>query len=221
MIMLITLMIMHAFGSFAHADFPVKGYPPEYDVIVAGAVTDAMLNQPDSRMIRFCPAWPKMDRAGRLRMYQDLVYGIAYAESGLDRSSMYMEPVEHFTKPDSVTGKPVISEGLTQLSYMDGTRYASCRFDYLRDRDGFIRDFGLRVPGSASWKSQNVGRSILRPDVHLVCAVGIISSLLTSQKRLKNEFADTLGAYWSVMRRARPGFKKVWGKMRERKSPCL
>lgn len=193
--------------------YPAVGWIPAYDVLIKSLVTDTMIAQPQSKMGRFCDAWVDLNRDERKQFYADLLYAIAYPESGYANASMY---IESQLGKDAVTGLPVVSEGLLQLSYQDVSQYPKCQFDAKKDLADLRDDLVGHTAGG--FLSHHPGRDTLIPFKNLACGVAIIDKMLTTYPQV--EFADMMGKYWSTARRSSSAYKKVWQKLRERKSPC-
>ena len=187
---------------------PIKGWPKEYDEFIVAEVGKypALLNVTGKRMGSFAPMWDQMDEMQKREWYSHLLYGIAKFESSYDRTSLYFE--DKFTEKDNVTKLPVVSEGLTQLSYQDKQWYPFCKFDYAKDKKAFEDDWKSRPTGKLSWKSKHPERTILDPYVNLGCAVGIMDAALRSAKKKNMSFADAMG-YWSTMKKHREEIKAI------------
>jgi hypothetical protein len=193
--------------------YPAVGWLPAYDLLIKSLVTDNMIAQPQSKMGKFCDAWIDLNRDERKQFYADLLYAIAYPESNYANLSMY---IENSLGKDAVTGLPVVSEGLLQLSYQDVRGYPKCQFDAKKDLAALHDDLSGHDRGG--FLSHHPERDTLNPYKNLSCGVAIVDKLLTSYPQV--EFADMLGKYWSTARRASPAYQKVWQKLRERRSPC-
>lgn len=172
------------------------------DLMVYNAVTPAMIAMPYSRMKKFMPAWDKMTRDQRRQFYVDLLFAIAGPESSHNKMTMFQEPKSMGL--DKVTGLPVVSEGLLQLSYQDADRYPGIKFNYRADAALFKADMANKPAGKSSWKAVT-NRTILNPHLNAEAGAIIIAKLVESDKYMKEEFADLLGNYWSCMRRYKDG----------------
>lgn len=191
--------------------YPRKGWIHEYDNYIKELVTERMLNQPNSRMIKFCDVWPKLTIEQKKQMYADLLYSIAYPESNYDNQSIYLEST---MSSDELTGLPTMSEGLEQLSYQDANSYGKgCAFDWKKDYKKLKDDIEKGRKFSIYPE-----RDTLNPFKNLLCSMTIIDLHL---KISNDEFADSLSQYWYTMNRSHEEeYAQVWEKMRERKSPC-
>lgn len=225
-----SLSSVEAAAAIAARPRPIKGWDPAYDLHVREAVAraPALLELAPARMSGLCPAWAKLNRAERQAFYADLLHAIAWPESRHDRRAMYQETgiVDRATGRqviDAVTGRPIVSEGLLQLSYADALVYRpaeglACAFDWERDREPFLAD--LAAGGTRrSFASSHPDRSILDPYVQLTCAVHILDVLV--RKRPDRDFRTAAGAYWSTMRPTKPAHADVLRGLRKRASPCF
>jgi hypothetical protein len=194
--------------------YPSVGWVGAYDDLIYSLVTENMIAQPPARMNRFCDAWIDLDRNERKQFYADLLYAIAYPESGYANLSMYVEDMGK----DSKTGLPVVSEGLLSLSYQDVGGYPKCQFDWKKDLAALKDDVAGHKVGDG-FTSHHPDRDTLNPYKNLACGAHIIDVMLKNYPSM--EFADMMGKYWAVMKRANStSYQKVWKKLRERKSPC-
>lgn len=162
-------------------------------------VGPTLLSLPYERMKRFAPDWHLYNDRKRQEFFADLLFAIARKESNHKAKTMFQEPDS--MGRDKVTGYPTISEGLFQLSYHDDARYGGLGFKWRDDADGFVSDMKLKTIKS-SWMGQT-DRTINDPLINAKAAMTIITHLLV--RNPKDEFADCLGRYWSVMRRFKKG----------------
>ncbi len=105
---------------------PIQGWAPDYDVHIRAEAAQAptLLTFPADRMADFCPRWAAMAPDARPQFYADLLYAISGPESGWDRRVMFNETgiIDRSTRRqliDPVTRRPILSEGLLQLSYAE------------------------------------------------------------------------------------------------------
>lgn len=181
---------------------PINGWPTDYDRFIKAEVGKypGLLSVSKERMGSFEPNWGTMSEDQKKTFYANLVFGMAKEESGHSRISLYFE--NKFKNKDKVTGLPVVSEGLMQLSYQDKQWYKFCQFDYAKDKAMHEADWKARPAGKLDWKSGHPDKTILDPYVNLGCAIGIMDSQLKNPKLKDRSFADSL-TYWSVMSRKR------------------
>lgn len=130
----------------------------------------------------FCPKYKTLSKTQRMNFWAQMVASISYKESGWQPVTRSKEPVGDFPKGDSVTGQPVYSEGLLQLSYQDVISYRSlnCGFDWSKDKHLDPKD------------SQ---KTIFAPYRNLRCGLLILNNQVK-----RNNKISTKGAYWSVIR---------------------
>lgn len=180
----------------------VKGdWNPDLDNVIMNMVTPELLALPYSRMKKFMPGWDTMNQTQRKRFFADLLFAMAEPESNYNAKVMYWEKD---LGTDAVTGLPVVSEGLLQMSYQDKKFYPGIAFDYAKDAELFKADWAARR-GRNSWKSIYPGRTTLNPEINVRAAMIVFIKLLTNPKLANIEFADTIGRYWSCMRRYKSG----------------
>lgn len=127
----------------------------------------------------FCPSYRSLSRDRKINFWGQLIAGMSYYESGWNPLSRMQEST--FSAPDDVTGKPVYSEGLLQLSYGDIEWAPYCEFDWSHDKN-------------LSPKDPN--KTILNPEINLNCGIRI----LADQIARKHEIALKSGVYWAVLK---------------------
>lgn len=127
----------------------------------------------------FCPTYDRLSREQKTNFWAQLIAGMSYYESGWSPVSRMQETS---LGTDSVTGKPVYSEGLLQLSYQDIRGYSFCEFDWNKDKN---------------LSSKDPQKSILDPFKNLRCGIKILSSQLARKK----EIVVGNGVYWAVIRK--------------------
>lgn len=209
---------------------PVDGWITEYDAHIQREVAKAsgLLALSAARMRRFCPKWAIMGVEARARFYADLLFAIAGAESRWKRTAMYKEtgiidPRTGRQAIDSITGYPIISEGLLQLSYTDMRNYPAvgrlaCTFEWNKDKAAFVDD--LAASGNKkSFHSQHPERSILNPYVQLTCGVHVLNTLVS--RHPGKDFVFVAGRYWSTMRAGNSHFIEIVQSLKARESACF
>lgn len=209
---------------------PIQGWAPAYDAhIRAEAVrAPALLALSADRMSDFCPRWEAMPADARLQFYADLLYAISGPESGWDRRVMFNETgiLDRATRRqliDPVTRRPILSEGLLQLSYADMRSYPQaeglgCRFDWEADRRAFLLDLQASA-GARTFHSRHPTRSLLNPYAQLTCGVHVLNTLA---RRFPQEgFRAAAGRYWSTMRPKKKSHARVLSTLQARESTCF
>lgn len=176
----------------------VKGdWNANLDAVIMNMVTPELINLPYVRMQKFIPGWSVMNAAERRRFFADLLFAMCRYESNYDAKCMYYEKD---LGRDAITGLPVVSEGLLQMSYQDAKWYPIPFFTYATDADLFKSDWANRGT-RAAWLSKHPTRTTLLPENGVKAAMIVMIKLLTNPKFQAVEFADTIGKYWSCMRR--------------------
>ncbi|WP_413288111.1 hypothetical protein [Bdellovibrio sp. HCB337] len=126
----------------------------------------------------FCPRYFQLTTDERINFWGVLISGIVKYESNFDPTNRMHETT---MGTDPVTGRPVYSEGLMQLSYQDIRPYPFCEFDWDTDR---------------KLKPNDPNKTILDPYKNLSCGVKI----LAQQIKNRNRITLTKGVYWSVIK---------------------
>lgn len=150
-------------------------------------------------MDMFCSQYKNLDVDTRQLVWGELFAALAYYESGWNPKSQYTETT---LGTDQVTGKPLVSEGLLQLSYTD-TRWATwCDFDWQHDS-----------------KEQTYALTILNPKNNLECGIGIMASQIRKNKNITMEKK----VYWSTLKLdgQRTKIKEIGKMVQGRVKPCL
>lgn len=126
----------------------------------------------------FCPRYRHLAANERTNFWALLVSAMVKYESNFDPTNRMHETT---MGTDPVTGKPVYSEGLLQLSYQDTRYYRFCAFDWNRDKHLSPRD---------------PRKTILDPYRNLHCGVKILNQQIRNKKRI----TLSRGVYWSVLK---------------------
>jgi uncharacterized protein YdbL (DUF1318 family) len=129
---------------------------------------------------RIRPDYKSLSKPQKINVWGELISAIALPESGWKPTSWMNE---NFTNLDSVTGLPVKSEGLLQLSYQDKKSYPKlpCRFDWNADKT-------LAV--------DNPQKTIFNPEINLEFGINI----LADQIRKQGKVILTSNVYWAVIK---------------------
>jgi hypothetical protein len=162
-----------------------KVWDPAWDAIVEKAVPPAMLSSTVRHDVaRFCPRFSSMSETDKRAFWAYFFQALAGAEAGLNPSARTRHTEPEVAKIDKVTGAPVRSEGLLQLSYQDGKLYG-CDFYWQADQ---------KLPPNSP------ARTILQPKNNLECGMKILSNQLVEKHRP----LLTRTSYWSPLQ---PGGK--------------
>jgi len=193
---------------------PLQGWVPEYDEFIKYEVRDevSLMHFP-GRLMDLCPHWGRLNEQHRTQFYADLLYSIAGPESTWTRTAMHREPR---LGVDAITGMPLVSEGLLQMSYQDAKWY-HCNFDYEKDEKAYLDDWNARTE-NRSWVSNHPERSTLNAYNNLQCGLLVMSRL--ASRKLGESFTKLMGRYWAVMRSERPGYQRVVETMQDRAKYC-
>ncbi|MCY1019110.1 hypothetical protein [Pyxidicoccus sp. MSG2] len=209
---------------------PVRGWVPAYDAHIRAeaAKVPALRTLPAEKMADFCPRWAELAPDARLQFYADLLFAISGPESGWDRRVMFNETgiIDRATRRqamDPVTRRPILSEGLLQLSYADMDGYPpaeglGCRFDWEADRAAFALDLAAGA-GARTFHSGHPERSLLNPYAQLTCGVHVLHTLV--RRFPQDDFRAAAGRYWSTMRPKKKSHVQVVAALQARESACF
>lgn len=167
----------------------------EWTVFVHGLMKNELLPVFDRAgdIEKFCPKYKQLSDDKRALVASEIVSAVAKFESGWRPTTRMKEPSSGFPKPDPVTGLPVYSEGLLQLSYQDSRNYA---------KRGTYCD-GIRWDKDKSLSPTDPKKTILQPLINLNCGVNILAHLVKRDGVIAqgSGSASKGGAdYWSVLR---------------------
>lgn len=129
-------------------------------------------------MDRFCPRYEQLDKENRIIAWAFLITQVVKHESSWNPLSRMKEDE---LGTDSITGQPVYSEGLMQLSYQDTKWAPFCEFDWDADKA-----LGVTSPK----------KTILDPYKNLTCGVGILARQVQNRRLI----ALKERVYWAVLR---------------------
>lgn len=131
-----------------------------------------------SDITAFCPTYHSLQNAERANVWAQLFVAVTKYESAYSPVSRMHETT---MGTDPVTGQPVYSEGLLQLSYQDVQWAKWCEFSWAADKN--------LSPTSPL-------KTILDPYKNLNCGVGIMA------QQIKNKGSIILdsGVYWAVLK---------------------
>lgn len=124
----------------------------------------------------FCPKYLTMTRNQKINFWVYLASGIVKYESDFSPTSRYQETT---LGTDAVTGLPVWSEGLMQLSYQDQDSYSFCN------------EFNWSVDKKLSPKDPS--KTILDPYKNLRCGIRILNT------QVANHDMIAYRGYWSTL----------------------
>lgn len=167
----------------------------EWTTFVHGIMLHELLPAFDqaSDIALFCPKYAQLNDGKRAFVAAEIVSAIAKFESNWRPTTRMKEPSSGFPKPDPVTGQPVYSEGLLQLSYQDSKNYS---------RRGSYCD-GIDWSKDKNLGASDPKKTILQPLINLNCGVHILGYLVKRDGVIaKGAGSSSKGgaAYWSVLR---------------------
>lgn len=126
----------------------------------------------------FCPNYDKLDNNQRANVWAQIIAAMTKFESNYNPVSRMHETT---MGTDPITGDPVYSEGLLQLSYQDTRGWKHCDFDWDADKN---------------LSATNPKKTILDPYRNLYCGVGIMAKMVAKN----GSIIIGPGAYWSVIK---------------------
>lgn len=129
-------------------------------------------------MNRFCKKYSFLSDAQKINVAGQLVAGIVKFESGFNPLSRMQETT---MGTDPITGLPVWSEGLMQLSYQDVMGWPFCDFKWDQDK---------------KLNPKDPKKTILDPYKNLHCGMRI----LAQQVKRKGFIVLSSGVYWAVIK---------------------
>lgn len=136
-----------------------------------------MINAADD-ITRFCPAFNSLNENQKVNTWGMIFSAITKYESGFNPLSRYQESTMGM---DPITGQPVYSEGLLQLSYQDIQGWPFCQFDWNKDKHLSPTD---------------PKKTILDPYKNLDCGARIMAQQVARYK----EIILDRGVYWAVIK---------------------
>jgi hypothetical protein len=126
----------------------------------------------------FCPQYDSLSRNQKINAAGMLISAMVRYESNYEPTARYNETS---MGTDPVTGQPVYSEGLLQLSYQDTQWAPYCDFHWEADKNLSPTD---------------PAKTILDPIRNLDCGIRI----LAKQVKSKSKIIIGSGAYWAVIK---------------------
>ena len=138
--------------------------------------------------VLFCPKYKTLTKEQKITLWTEMFSAIAFFESSWDPINRMEESQTSFPDPDPVTGNPVTSEGLLQMSYQDTVNYAHwlgkgwCGFDWQKDR--------LRGANDPL-------KTILDAKINLSCGIKVMAN----QIERRGSVILSSGVYWAVLKR--------------------
>lgn len=126
----------------------------------------------------FCPRYSSLSKEQRINVWGQFFAGVSYFESGWSPTSRMQETTQG---TDKITGQPVYSEGLLQLSYQDVQWASYCEFEWPKDKN---------------LASSSPQKTILDPFKNLSCGIKILARQIDKYKYI----VMAKNVYWAVLR---------------------
>jgi hypothetical protein len=163
-------------------------WDPEWDVIVETALPPEMLSSKVEHAVKpFCPRFKSMGEVDKRAYWAYFFQALAGAEAGLVPTADVRHTEPEVAVKDTVSKRPVRSEGLLQLTYMDADRYG-CDFDWDKDKE---------LP------EKDPAKTILQPKNNLLCGVKILQyQLIEKRKPLVSS-----ASYWETLKPGTIGYR--------------
>jgi hypothetical protein len=163
-------------------------WDPSWDLMVETVLPQDLLTTMPARDVKdFCPRFNSMSEGDKRSFWAYFFQALAGAEAGLEPTKDVRHSEPEVAVKDTVTGRPVRSQGLLQLTYMDAERYG-CDFDWDQDKQ---------------LDEHDPDKTILQPKNNLACGVKILENQLIAQH--KPLLAKS--SYWSTLRPGWPGYR--------------
>ena len=176
-------------------------WDPAWDVIVEKALPPELLSSRVERPVRpFCPRFKGMSEVDKRAYWAYFFQALAGAEAGLVPTADVRHTEPEVAVKDTVSKRPVRSEGLLQLTYMDADRYG-CDFDWDKDKE---------LP------EKDPAKTILQPKNNLTCGVKILAHQLIEKRKPLVSSAS----YWETLKPGTPGYKVFVKQMTNVPEPC-
>lgn len=150
----------------------------------------------------YCPLYFQFSSHERAWFWTSLIAAMAYYESAWTPTARMHETT---MGTDPVTGQPVYSEGLLQLSYQDRLGHPYCNeFDWSSDRHLDPKDSR---------------KSILNPEKNLSCGIQILNRQIKKHRKI----GIGKGAYWAVIKVTKPSNKieKIKARLKAEVPACF
>jgi hypothetical protein len=178
-----------------------NNWNPEWDKIIEKAVPAELLSARREREVKsLCPRFKYMNETDKRAFWAYFFQALAGAEAGLTPTTDVRHTEPEVAVVDTVTKRMVRSEGLLQLTYMDGPRYG-CEFDWEKDKD---------------LREHDPAKTILQPANNLLCGVKILDNQLVVQHKA----VLSKSSYWVTLRPHHPSFKVFIKQMKNEPQAC-
>ncbi len=203
-----------------------KGADPGWNAslskFVRSRIPKSFLTLPPAVVGKVCPRFAYLNAGQRLDFFENFFRALSKTESDHNPQERYNERGAGFKtqgrmirratrrrkaqyattyKKDAVTGQPIVSEGMTQVSYQDSQKHG-CPFDWNRDR---------------KLASNHPSKTIFDPYKNLQCAINIMENQIKNRKTL---ITNNQKYYFAVLETSRPRHKVFMQEARKYK-PCF
>lgn len=178
-----------------------ESWDPSWDLMVEQVLPADLLSSTPARGVKqFCPRFNAMSEVDKRSFWAYFFQALAGSEAGLEPTKNVRHTEAEVAVKDDVTNRPVRSQGLLQLTYMDADRYG-CDFDWEKDK---LLD------------EHDPAKTILQPKNNLTCGVKILQNqLVTQRKPLLSK-----SSYWSALRPGWPGYLVFTKQMANAPAAC-
>ncbi len=181
---------------------PNNHWKEEWSHLVREAIPSGMLSdQVPADVKDVCPKFFSMTEWQKREFWAYFLQAMSVAESALNPATRFREV--GIPGNDGVTGKPIWSEGLLQLSYQDA-KYYSCNFDWSVDRN--LSDTDKR-------------KTIFDGRRNLECGVNILNRQIIVRK---NPLFPPKHWYWAVLTKktGNAGYTRLMAEMKNIPAFC-
>lgn len=132
----------------------------------------------------FCPNYKNLVHKQKINIWGQLIASMSFFESTFNPKARIISPSKTL---DLVTNKPLVSEGLLQLGYIDNINH-KCNFNWQKD---------------SKYNEDDSRKTILNPYRNLSCGVAILTEQILKHKSI----IIKKGAYWAVIKKDHPNSK--------------
>ncbi|MGH9598978.1 MAG: hypothetical protein ACRD27_03890 [Terracidiphilus sp.] len=186
----------------AKAELDEQTWNPAWSRLIEKSLPRNLLSRKRARQVRaLCPRFGHLSKTNRRVFWAYFFQALAGAEAGLKPTADVRHAEPAVAVIDTVTHRMVRSEGLLQLTYMDGKRYG-CNFDWQRDK---------LLP------EHDPAKTILQPKNNLLCGINILDDQLVTH----HEPLLSPRSYWSTLRPGTLGYRVFIRQMANEPEFCL
>lgn len=184
------------------AELNEQTWNPAWSAMIEKSLPHNLLSRRRARQVRaLCPRFARLSDTDRRVFWAYFFQALAAAEAGLKPTTDVRHAEPAVAVVDTVTGRMVRSEGLLQLTYMDGKRYG-CDFDWEKDKN---------LP------EHDAAKSILQPENNLLCGINVLDNQLVK----RHEPLLSPQSYWSTLRPGTQSYRVFLRQMVNEPEFCL